>query len=278
MSYLKAAALGILQGLTEFLPVSSSAHLLFIEGLLGINPPGIAFEVALHFGTALAVLIVFRKRIAGIFLSLFHLSSRKRDGEDPNFRLLLLLLIGSLPAGFLGFTFRSLVKEIFDSPQANLWASSALLVTGCFLFLTRFSPSITGSRKMKKGIGFQDALKMGIAQAAAILPGLSRSGLTIATGFFLGLKREEVVEFSFLLALPAIFGAVGIEFVGGLNGLNLLNPQNPLMIPLLIGTFFAFAFGLLALKVLLSIVQRGKLDRFAYYCWGVGVLGILLSI
>lgn len=252
------------QGLTEFLPVSSSAHLILLEELLGINPPGITLEVALHFGTALAVLLVFRKRITQVILSLFQARLWK---TSTDFRFLLLLIVGSVPAGVVGFFSRSLFKEIFDSPQASLWASTALLVTGFVLHFTKYA-----SHSQKK-MGFWNVLTIGISQAASILPGLSRSGLTIATGLLFGLNRDEVVEFSFLLALPAIFGAVWVERVEFYSSL-----KEGDWTFLLIGTFFAFTSGLLAIKLLLTIVRKGRLNRFAYYCWGVGTLGILLSI
>jgi undecaprenyl-diphosphatase len=278
MSILNAAVMGILQGLTEFLPISSSAHLLLFEEFLGMNPPGILYEVTLHFGTALAVLFVFRKKIIKILLSIL-----RPNWSDPNFRFLLLIFIGSLPAGVIGLGFRSQVEGIFDSPQASLWTSTLLLVTGFVLFFTKFTPRSkrgsdhsSGQNQEGRSMGILNALKIGIAQAAAILPGLSRSGLTIATGLYSGINRVEVVEFSFLLALPAIFGAMGIEMS---RQFGLRNSELGIgWFPVLVGTFFAFLSGLFAIKVLIAVVKRGNFDRFAFYCWGVGILGIIMSV
>lgn len=273
MSILNASILGVIQGLTEFLPISSSAHLLLSEQLLKFNPPGVFLEVFLHFGTTLSVLFLFRKRILEILRSIFP-PNRSATG----FSLFLLLLVGSLPAGFVGVTLHSFFENFFDSQEVVLWSSSLLVVTGIVLFFTRFS-KMTGNP-----FGIWDALWIGIAQSFAILPGLSRSGLTISTGLFLGKDREKVVEFSFLLSIPAVLGAMGVEWVSGFNGLtgfsqlNLLNPINPLMTSLWVGAFVSFLSGIFAIKVLLSIVRRGRLDWFAYYCWGVGLAGILFSI
>jgi undecaprenyl-diphosphatase len=278
MSILNAAIMGILQGLTEFLPISSSGHLVLMEEFLRVNPPGILYEVSFHFGTAIAVLFIFQKRVRQIIYSVFH---GKLD--DPNSRFLFLLFIGSIPAGLIGILFRSQLEQIFDSGQASLWASTLLLVTGLVLFFTKYThfsntgmDSYSENKEEGRGIGMLDALKIGAAQAAAILPGLSRSGLTIATGLYSGLRREETVEFSFLLALPAIFGAMGIEVAKQFGIQNL--EVGIEWIPVLVGTFLAFVSGLFAIKVLLAVVKRGNLARFAYYCWGVGILGIILSV
>jgi undecaprenyl-diphosphatase len=262
MSVLAAVALGILQGLTEFLPVSSSGHLALAEHFLEIDSPGVTFEVLVHFGTALAVIVFFRSRIAGIVAALSGLVTR-RAYDRADARMGLSLLVGTVPAAVVGVLFESRVEAVFGSPGL---VSVFLLLTGTLLWLTRWlSP---GARPRA---GVRDALIIGAAQAVAILPGMSRSGWTVSTGLGLGLKREAAAEFAFLLAVPVILGATVVS-VG-----DAFRSGSPLGAAAIAGTAAAFLSAIPAIHVLLKVVTAGRLYRFAYYCWAAGAVGLVLT-
>jgi undecaprenyl-diphosphatase len=275
LSWLESAALGILQGLTEFLPISSSGHLVLGENLLKVKFDDISFEVFLHFGTFLSVVIVFRKTIWGMIKAVasggragFGAHSRtnlvKYDQTYPNenLRLFWLILLGSVPAGILGILFKEYVERSFSS---SLFVSVMLLITGSVLFLTKFF------KKTKGKIKFFDAFLIGLAQALAMLPGISRSGLTISTGIFRGIQRERAAEFSFLLSLPAILGASALKLKDVLNE----NSFSSNLWLYLIGAVCAFLFGCLAIKFLLNVIRKGKFEFFGYYCFLIGFLSLI---
>jgi len=267
LSWLESVALGILQGSTEFLPISSSGHLVLGENLLKVKLNDISFEVFLHFGTLLSVVIVFRKTIWGMIKAVMEKAGVSFSKYNPtptseNWNLFLLIILGSIPAGILGILFKEYVEKSFSSP---LFVSIMLLITGSVLFLTKFF------KKAKGEIKSFDAFLIGIAQAIAILPGISRSGLTISTGIFRGIKREKAVEFSFLLSLPAVLGASVLKLKDMLS-------QSPLSFNLwfyLMGTVSAFLFGYLAIKFLLNVIRKGKFEFFGYYCFLIGFLSLI---
>ena len=275
MSWLESAVLGILQGLTEFLPVSSSGHLVLGEHLLKMKFNDISFDVFLHFGTFLSVVMVFRKTIWGMIKALVEkigmlygkyshasLSKSDRTHLTENWNLLCLIVLGSVPAGILGILFKEYIEKSFTSV---FFVSIMLLITGLVLFLTRFVKRSEG--RIKLG----DAFLIGIAQALAMLPGISRSGLTISTGIFRKVQREKAAEFSFLLSLPAIFGATVLKLK------DVLNHANPSfnMWFYLIGTACAFLFGCVAIKFLLNVLRKGKFEFFGYYCFLIGFLSLI---
>lgn len=268
MNILQAMLLGLVQGLTEFLPVSSSGHLVIGEALLGVKNQGIIFEVALHLATAGAVILAYRKRIGLIikaFLSLVKTPAVPLDEalRKENLRLGWFVILGTIPAGIIGVAFKDCFEAAFSSPRM---VSGMLLGTGAILMLSRFAP------KTVKPINWRSALGVGLAQAVAILPGISRSGSTISAGLLLGLGPGRSAEFSFLLALPAILGAGVIEAAGifsqpyALEGINRL--------ALFCGAFTAFVSGFAAIYALLRLLQRGRFDRFAWYVWAVGAAGL----
>ncbi|MBL7074994.1 undecaprenyl-diphosphate phosphatase [candidate division KSB1 bacterium] len=269
MGLLESVVLGLVQGLTEFLPVSSSGHLVLVKALFGVNTGGITFEVFVHFGTFLAVVSVFWKDIRNMFKSLWGrlLALPKKEGGRSTFRndyylrLAIFILWGSIPAAVVGLVFEDLFVSIFSNP---LLVAIMLMVTGGVLFFTRFF------KTHRKGFGWANTGFIGVAQALAIIPGISRSGTTIAMGFYLGITRKEAVRFSFLLALPAILGATLLE-VGHIVETPIPSSQ---ILTLLMGTAAAYLSGYVAIRVLLGVVQRGRLDRFAYYCWAVGILAL----
>jgi undecaprenyl-diphosphatase len=260
MTFLDAAILGIIQGLTEFLPVSSSGHLVIGQAVLGLNMPGISMEIWLHFGTLLAVLIYFRKRIISLIASVTRPTKEKSHRE--NRFILVALLLGSIPAAVVGLALKSFIETAFDSPA---FAGGMLIATGLILLLTRWYGG--GSKDIKLSRGFA----IGLAQAAAILPGISRSGSTIACGMFLGVKPATAAEFSFLLAIPAVGGAFLLDLISSKGGLF----SDGKLALYLSGTIIAFVFGILSIHYLLKIVKKGRLYFFGFYCLVVGAVSLV---
>lgn len=249
----KVVFLGALQGVTEFLPVSSSGHLVIFQQYLGLGREGsflMAFDVTLHFGTLCALLVFFWRDLIWIFQS--------PDGR----RLGLLLIVATIPAAVIGILFKGFFEMLFAD---IIPTSFFLMVTGTFLWLTRkaAAPSIDFTR-----LGQKQAWLIGSAQAAAILPGISRSGATIAAGLFLKLKPDAAVRFSFLMAIPAILGATVLETD------KFLPLDWKILFPVGVGMLTAFGVGYLAIRWMLKIMGRRQLHHFAWYCWGFG--GIVL--
>lgn len=267
MNLLQVIILGVVQGLTEFLPVSSSGHLVLSESLLKIKLSDISFEVFLHFGTLLAVVVYFRRTIQAMLKAVWLKMKTPglRNQSDPNGRLFWLIIIGSIPAGLLGVLFKDIIEKSFSSVR---FVSLMLLFTGLVLFLTRFFHAA------KEKLSFWDALIIGFAQALAILPGVSRSGLTISTGIFRRVEPKKAAEFSFLLSLPAVLGASVLKLKDVLSqsetGLDLKT--------YFIGMLIAFVVGYLAIRFLLKIIQKGKFEYFSYYCFGVGLLFLIFNL
>ena len=262
MSILAALGLGILQGLTEFLPVSSSGHLALAEYFLNVESPGVTFEVFVHFGTALAVIVYFRNRIGAIIAAVSMWALRRAHSPDDA-RLGLLLVLGTVPAAVVGVLFERRVEAAFGNP---ILVSSLLLVTGFVLWATRMLP--VGTRREGRA---SDALLIGVAQAAAILPGISRSGATISAGMGLKLKREAAAEFAFLLSVPIILGATVVNLGDALGAGSAFGSS------IAVGTAAAFGSALPAIAVLMRVVKTGTFHRFAYYCWGMGLLGLVFT-
>jgi len=264
MDWFKVIILGIVQGLTEFLPISSSGHLVLTEKIFNLHPENIYLEVFLHFGTFMAVVIIFRKDIYGIFKALWKsiTSGEKSDNSANSLNLFFCLLIGSVPAGVLGIFFKDFVESSFKSTS---FVSLMLVITGFFLFLTRFS------KAKKESVNFLDSLIIGLAQGLALLPGISRSGWTIGAGLFRGIKGTQAAEFSFLLSLPAILGASVLKLKESFDQ----NLSSETMALYLLGALFAFLFGYLSIKSLLQILKKGKFEYFGYYCVIVGILSLI---
>ncbi|MFC2077412.1 undecaprenyl-diphosphate phosphatase [Candidatus Bipolaricaulota bacterium] len=247
--------LGVVQGATEFLPVSSSGHLVLFQRLLGLDPPGVLLEALLHWGTLAAILVVFRSDLAELARSLTPrgtIEDRKEIG---------LIAAGTVPIVVVGLVLRSSIGGIFGS---TIVLGSSFLATGILLGLT----GLVRRREERNRAGFPAAVGIGLAQAAALLPGLSRSGATISAGLFAGMTPRGAARFSFLLAIPALFGA------GLLNLWDVirLGGTGVPWLGLAIGTGSAFFVGLLAIKTLLALVSRGRLWTFSIYCLVLGVL------
>ena len=262
MDPLSALVLGLVQGLTEFLPISSSGHLALGEWLLGVESQDLAFVVFVHFGTMLATLTAFRREVAAMLLSGGRFATRKTTWADPNLNLLVFIVVGTIPAAAVGLLFEERIETIFSSP---LTVSAMLLLTGLILWFTRYLKA--GDR----AIGWREAIAVGCAQALAILPGISRSGTTISAALYGRVKKARAVEFSFLLALPAILGATLLKVWDLIQS----PPAGEAYLPLVLGTLAAYASGYAAILLLLRIVRRGKLYLFSYYCWALGLLAAL---
>jgi undecaprenyl-diphosphatase len=268
LNLLEAVVLGIVQGLTEFLPISSSGHLVLVEFLLKIRLDDLSYEVFVHFGTLFSVLLVFRRTIwsmfkaVGIQISLFIPNQRKSNFKDENVDLFWLIIVGSIPAGFAGLFLKSQIEKSFGSAT---FVAIMLLVTGAVLFSTTFF------KPLRDRMNFGDAIWIGIGQALAILPGISRSGITISAGIFRGVNKSRAAEFSFLLSLPAILGASLVELKEVME--NPLLQQN--LAVYLTGAVSSFGVGYAAIRFLLSVIIKGKFHYFAYYCFAAGIFFLI---
>ena len=251
--------MGILQGLTEFLPVSSSGHLVIGQYFFGLGEPELLFDIGVHFATMAAVVIYFRKDVFKLFKGIF--TRREEKGKKTAYAI----IIGTIPAVVVGLLFRDFFESLFNSPKS---ASVMLMITGVILL-----SSVFGKPKGKRiwGIKWFDALMVGIAQAAAILPGISRSGSTITAALHLGIEKEDAAKFSFLLALPAIFGATVLELG------DLVSASAEQLVPLAIGMLSAGVTGYLAIAIMLKMVNRGKLYAFAPYCILLGITVLIIA-
>ena len=273
MDILQAVIIGIVQGLTEFLPVSSSAHLVFAQKLLGVES-SLAFDVFLHLGTLIAVLWFFRwdiiKMLKSWWLSIGDiLQGRFRDGfrQDPYKRLAWYVILATIPVGIVGVLFEDSVDALFAG--ALYVPAFFLFVTGTILYL---SQRMTSGNINLNNISAKESLIMGLGQACAILPGLSRSGTTIAAGLTIGLEKEFAAKFSFILSIPAIFGA----FVFKLKDIGSAMDAN--FLPIFLGFIVSIVAGYLAIKWMLDLIQNKSLDIFSYYCWAVGIIVFIGSI
>lgn len=263
MSWLDALILGIVQGLTEFLPVSSSGHLTIGSALLGMSgEENLTFAVAVHAATVLSTIVVLWKEVSILFKGLF--SFRWNDQTQ----MVAKILLSMIPVGIVGVFFKDQIEAIFGS---------GLLIVGCMLLLTAalLAFSYFAKPRPKEKISFSDAFIIGIAQAMAVMPGLSRSGSTIATGILLGDKKEQVAKFSFLMVIIPILGEAFLDLVKGdfSHGESGISPT-----ALITGFLAAFISGTLACRWMINIVKNGKLIYFAYYCLAAGLFAIVYAL
>ncbi len=260
MDTLQAILLGIVQGITEFLPVSSSGHLQIAKELLGVDiQENLTFDVMLHAGTVLSTIVVLRREIGQLIRGVF---SRHFTPEQA---YVLKIMLSMIPIGIVGLLFMDQLNALLEAPYILAVVGAMLLLTAALLAFAYYARP-----RPKTQISYRDALIIGIAQAFAAMPGLSRSGSTIATGLLLGNQKSAVAQFSFLMVLPPIIGQALLDVLdaGGLptTGIGLC--------PLLCGFLAAFVTGSFACKFMIEIVKRGKLIWFALYCAVVGVLSI----
>jgi undecaprenyl-diphosphatase len=272
MDIIQAIIIGLVQGLTEFLPVSSSAHLIFAQQALGVADVGLAFDVLLHVGTLVAVIVYFFNDIVnmikGFIFSLVDLKNGNFMGElkkDPYKKLAWLTILATIPIGIVGVLFNDIVESMFMGLTVPAFL---LLITGCLLYV---SQRMNTGKIDVRNITLKEALIMGCGQALAILPGLSRSGTTIAAGLFAGLDKEFAAKFSFILSIPAILGAAVFQ-------LKDLSGGSVEIGACIAGFIVAAISGYLAISFLLKIVREKSLDIFAYYCWIVGIIVLVGSL
>ncbi|MBO7643861.1 MAG: undecaprenyl-diphosphate phosphatase [Bacteroidales bacterium] len=263
MDWLQALLLGLVQGLTEFLPVSSSGHLAIGKALLGVEPSeDLIFEVTVHAATVLATIVVFRKQIWQLLCGLFKF--KYNDETD----YIAKICLSMIPVLIVGVFFKDSVEAAFGS---LLVVGIALLVTALLLVLSDYlSSRVKGVKDYRNGISFWQAFVVGIGQALAVIPGLSRSGTTISTGLICGVKRESMAQFSFLMVLVPILGEMFLDVVGGDFAASSVG-----VLPLLLGFAAAFVSGLFACKVMIALVRKAKLKWFGLYCAVVGLLVLL---
>ena len=261
--------LGIIQGLTEFLPISSSGHLVVFQNIFGLQEPEMLFDSALHLGTLLAVFFYFRSDLKKMVMETLEYiidcsRGRKRLTEIhtvPYASLTLWVLIGTIPTALIGVLFRHSIERLFGSVS---WVGVMLVFTGLILAVTRMIP---GDYTRRTRIGLWVALAVGTAQGLALIPGISRSGATIVCGMLFMTERDLAARYSFLLSIPAIIGAIILQLDGaGGENLDFLSTVS--------GLIAAALVGLLALKILMGMVKKGNLYYFAPYCWALGLFVI----
>ena len=268
ISWPQALTLGALQGATEYLPVSSSGHLVLAEHLFGLREPALLFNIVLHVGPLLAVLIYYRRDLVELTRDTLRGLAELTRGGSPRevlrrragFRLALLIGVAVIPTAIIGLAFNDSFERMFGSVA---WTGVMLTITGTVLFFTRAAPQ-TSSRKL----GLGTALLIGTVQGLAIAPGISRSGTTIAAALFCGIDREEAARFSFLLSVPSILGALLVEANGAANSVAGES--------MILGFVSAAVTGYFCLALLVRLVKENRLSMFSYYCWALGLLSELL--
>ena len=264
--------LGIIQGLTEFLPISSSGHLVIFQHLIGLKNPEVLLDISLHVGTLLAVLIFFWTDIKLMIyesIGLVGTFFRKRNPSSkiqrfPHAALIVWIVIGTIPTALIGILFSSFFQKVFGSP---FFVGFMLIVTGAILGASRLIPDYFTK---KEHVGLILSIAVGIAQGAAIIPGISRSGATIVCGLFCGLNRELAGRFSFLLSIPAIIGATVLKF-------DMTKITEIGFIPFFAGIVISFLVGLIALKITMNMVKKGNLYYFSPYCLLAGIVTIFIA-
>lgn len=275
MTFLSSFLLGLVQGIAEFLPISSSGHLAIAQNLLGMSDAGTVpefFDVLLHLGTLVAVFVAYWADIKDMVLEFFRGAGDLIHHSTPNpvppaRRLILLIILGTLPL-FVVLPVKDAVQSLSNS---MVFIGAALIVTGVLLFV---SDRVKKGRKNERTATWLDVLIVGLGQAIATMPGISRSGMTITTGCFVGFERKFAVRFSFLLSIPAVLGANILSLADAAKaGINWAE------VPVyLVGIVTAAVVGYLCIRLLRFIADRGKFGAFAYYCWAVGVLTLVLNV
>jgi len=271
LTLVQAIILGVFQGITEFLPISSSGHLVLLQHFFGIKEGNLFFTEMLHFGTLFSILIVYFNDIINIIVEFFKMigdgiKNRKFKIKNGYQKLALLIIIGSIPTAIIGILFEDFFKNLYSSSLLPIGIS--FIITGLLLWIANKKPY---ENKSVKNMSFLDSIIIGIFQGIAIIPGISRSGSTIVAGLLRGLNRNLATEFSFLLAMPATFGA------GLLGILDVVKTESEIAftMPLLIGIILSTLVGIIAIKFLITMLKKDKLHYFSYYLWIIGLITII---
>ena len=276
MGFLSSIFLGLVQGIAEFLPISSSGHLSLFQHFFGLTEAGLFFDVLLHLGTLIAIFVYYWRDIVNLvkaFLRLVTgLFSKKKKGarkgrKDPGARMILMLIVATLPL-FVILPIKDKVESLYSN---TIFVGCALIVTSCILF---FSDRMAKGKKTVRSATLLDALLVGVGQAVAVVPGLSRSGTTISAGMLRGFSRKFAVRFSFLLSIPAVLGAniisIGDAVAAGID--------TSLLPAYIAGTVVAAVSGYFAIRLVNSLADKGKFGSFAYYCWGIGAAAVIATL
>ena len=276
MGFLSSIFLGLVQGIAEFLPISSSGHLSLFQHFFGLTEAGLFFDVLLHLGTLIAIFVYYWRDIVNLvkaFLRLVTgLFSKKKKGarkgrKDPGARMILMLIVATLPL-FVILPIKDKVESLYSN---TIFVGCARIVTGCILF---FSDRMAKGKKTVRSATLLDALQVGVGQAVAVVPGLSRSGTTISAGMLRGFSRKFAVRFSFLLSIPAVLGAniisIGDAVAAGID--------TSLLPAYIAGTVVAAVSGYFAIRLVNSLADKGKFGSFAYYCWGIGAAAVIATL
>ena len=276
MGFLSSIFLGLVQGIAEFLPISSSGHLSLFQHFFGLTEAGLFFDVLLHLGTLIAIFVYYWRDIVNLvkaFLRLVTgLFSKKKKGarkgrKDPGARMILMLIVATLPL-FVILPIKDKVESLYSN---TIFVGCALIVTGCILF---FSDRMAKGKKTVRSATLLDALLVGVGQAVAVVPGLSRSGTTISAGMLRGFSRKFAVRFSFLLSIPAVLGAniisIGDAVAAGID--------TSLLPAYIAGTVVAAVSGYFAIRLVNLLADKGKFGSFAYYCWGIGAAAVIATL
>ncbi|MBT3257965.1 MAG: undecaprenyl-diphosphate phosphatase [Deltaproteobacteria bacterium] len=267
MTNMETIFLGIIQGLAEFLPVSSSGHLVIFKNLLGFKEPELLLDVSLHLGTLLAVCIYFRSDLKKMVEEIWEIAAPGADHRfrlKPHASLALMVVVGSIPTALIGIIFKTPLERVFGSVTT---VGVMLVITGIIVGSTKLIPK---AHEKLTQVGPLIALAIGTAQGLAIMPGISRSGSTIVCALLLGLNRELAGRFSFLLSIPAIIGAVVLQF--DMEAITRVG-----VVPLILGFASSALVGFVALTLLMGIVKKGHFYYFAPYCWAVGIFTIIFT-
>ena len=275
MTFPLAIILGVVQGVAEFLPISSSGHLSLLQYFFGMENNDNLFNILLHFATLIAVCVAYRRDIGEMILEFFRaigdmVRGRTTKGNPPEARrMILLIILGTLPL-FLVVLVKDRVEALGNNPT---FVSCALLVTGFILF---FSDRMAKGHKTVRTATVKDVLLVGVAQAIATIPGISRSGSTISAGMALGFDRKFAVRYSFLMSLPAVLGATLLEVVDVASAQTVISPE---VVPMYaVGMVLAGVVGFFSIKLVNLLASKGKFGAFAYYCWAVGLLALIGSL
>lgn len=276
MGFLSSIFLGLVQGIAEFLPISSSGHLSLFQHFFGLSEAGLFFDVLLHLGTLIAIFVYYWKDIVNLVKAFLRLvaglfSKKKRGGQkgrkDPGARMILMLIVATLPL-FVILPIKDKVESLYSN---TIFVGCALVVTGCILF---FSDRMAKGKKTVRSATLLDALLVGVGQALAVVPGLSRSGTTISAGMLRGFSRKFAVRFSFLLSIPAVLGAniisIGDAVAAGID--------TSLLPAYIAGTVVAAVSGYFAIRLVNLLADKGKFGSFAYYCWGIGAAAVIATL